>query len=1175
MSDDARQTIAKKRVRKILYYAVVIFLGTSALITLSLKIYLASPYPPRQLSTLLSAYLHQSVTVQAVHTSGLNLYIIGVSVADAPGFSGGNLLTAESLAIKPHWSQLLLGRRAFRLIELDGLQLDLHKNSAGLWNFSGLRRLFARPSAGETLVRRLSLRNGSLKVDCQSVRGISLDIRDLATKGSKDASIDLAFQDDARNRYTLNGKVRAGSDPAFELNLRAPALSLAGLAGLVKPEGTAYLKQARGDLQLAASLQKGRLLAHGEMGFTQIAAAKRIGPLSGRLLLDASYHQESDRARVESLDLTVDNLLQLHGTGTISDLKSERTFELALKVGDLDLQRLHAFLPAEKGGQVALSGRLASTSLHLAGSARQGITAISGGAHLREFSLTRERLWISGLSSRVIVEKQAPGILLTGELSGRGSPKAALESIQAPFTLLVSPKLKLQKARLDLLHARFLGCTLEGRAGYDLVAAEPFSASLRGSVNDLATADPLLGKLGLRVIAGRAAATLQAGGRGPSDCNAALDLTVTELRGSRGQTVVSLEQGTASARIARSRGQLTITGHSAFKGVAAGGRSGQARLDYRLVNRLLTLENSAIDWDGSTIRLARLIAALPSAENRGGGVRYPLAIEISDAGVTHKAADARGISGRLDGYLIRDGSVRWLEGSAILDGGQLGWQGKPVARPQALVHFNRSGAKATISGTLLGGGLSAEAAVNPFALAEGATFRLGIKGADLSVAAGFLPSRNGVTITEGLIDGSMEGRYSGRDGLTARVAAAGKGVTLAHRGKTLASRAGISLAGDIAGQTITVSKALVTAGEGISITADGRLENAFSGNRQGNFSFAVAPAPFNSYVDAFINSMPRFVQNAAVDGSLAAHGTLALHNGHRLLQGDLLFGKIRLDSPGQAIDIQEMDGSFPFSLDLSGRTAATVPKPLDFSRDNFQQLHGQLNRQPENGRMVRIARISLGKVELGPVILHVRAANGLTEIVSLRSPLYEGTVLGTGWLLMKNGVNYRSDLLLSGLSLKELCSRFPDVKGYISGRVNGIVSLYGEGGGISQLYGFLDLWANEAGGEKMLVSRDFLQRLGGKKLSGIFFRKDIPYDRAEISALLEQGYLSFDTLDIVHTNVFGVRDLNVSIAPSQNRIALDYLIESIRQAAVSGKAASGQGKPAEEAAPAPEFKWEE
>lgn len=1176
MSDTARQETSHKRVKKIFFYSAGIVLLAFALLAFSLKIYLATPYPARQLSTLLSDYLHQPVTVQALHTSGPRLYLRGLSIADPAGFSAGSLLTARSLAITPNYGQLLLGRRVFRLIELEGLQIDLHRNSAGVWNFAGLRQLFAKPAAGETLVWRLTIKNGSFTVDRQAVRAISFTIRDLATKGSRNSRIELTFQDDARNRYTLTGQGRPGSDLAFDLNLRAPSLSLAPLAGLAKLKDTDYFTHARGDLQLAASLRQGRLLAQGEMGFMRLAAAKGSEPVSARLLFNASYHQESDQARLESLDLIVAKRLQLHGTGSVSGLKTERNFELALKIGDLDLQRLAALLPAVNGKQMALTGRLGNTALQLAGSAKQGITAITGGAELREFSLTKEgRLWISGLSSSVTVDKQAAGITLKGELSSRASTKATLDRVQAPFTMLLSPKLKLQTARCSLVHARLLGLELAGRTSYDRFAADPFSAALQGSCNDLATINPLLSQYGLRIDSGHGATTLQASGNDPRNFKAAVALKVTELHGRKGQTVVSLQQGTAAARITRSRGQLAIVGNSDFKGLAAAGKSGQARLAYRLVDKLLTLENCSIDWSGTTINLARLTAALPSGENRQGGVYYPLAIEIGGGDVTHKAAGGRGIAGRLDGYLVRDGTVRWLEGSARLSGGQLDWQGKPVAGLLALVTFNRTGAKASISGPVLGGGLSADVAFNPFALPEGATFRLGLNGADLSSAAGLLPPRTGATVKEGLLDGALEGRYSGRDGLNASVAATGKAVTVSSSGKDLVSRAGISLAGAIAGQTITIRKALVTAGEGISITADGKLANAFSAARHGSFNLALAQAPFDSYIDAFINSMPRFVQEASVDGSLAAHGTLDLQNGQRLLQGAVVFSKLRLDSPGKALDISAMDGSFPFSLDLSGRAAAIMPRSVDFTRDNFQQLYQQLDRLPEKSQTVTIGRVALGQMELGPLTLHVRAANGRTEIVSMSSPLYSGTLLGTGWLVMKKGVNYRGDLLLSGVSLKELCNRFPNIKGYISGRVNGIVSLYGEGSGIAGLYGFVDLWANEAEGEKMLVSREFLQRLGGKKLSGIFFRQDIPYDRAEISALLEQGYLSFDTLDIVHTNIFGVRDLNVSIAPAQNRIALEHLIEAIKQASVSGKAASGQGKPAGEAAPATEFKWQE
>ena len=56
------------------------------------------------------------------------------------------------------------------------------------------------------------------------------------------------------------------------------------------------------------------------------------------------------------------------------------------------------------------------------------------------------------------------------------------------------------------------------------------------------------------------------------------------------------------------------------------------------------------------------------------------------------------------------------------------------------------------------------------------------------------------------------------------------------------------------------------------------------------------------------------------------------------------------------------------------------------------------------------------------------------------------------------------------------------------------------------------------------------------------------------------NYLTFEKLDISHTNFLGMKDLSVSVAPVQNRIALDHLLESIRDAASSGKR-RGAGAP--------------
>ena len=171
-------------------------------------------------------------------------------------------------------------------------------------------------------------------------------------------------------------------------------------------------------------------------------------------------------------------------------------------------------------------------------------------------------------------------------------------------------------------------------------------------------------------------------------------------------------------------------------------------------------------------------------------------------------------------------------------------------------------------------------------------------------------------------------------------------------------------------------------------------------------------------------------------------------------------------------------------------------------------------------------------------------------------------------------MSYGGDLLLNNLSLQKVCALFPKISGYVSGRVDGIAMFEGHGAGIGGLNGYTYFWTRPGDGEKMLVSREFLQKLAGKNLQGFFFRSDHPFDKGEVMASLNAGYLTFDILDISNTNFFGVRDLKVTVTETQNRIALEHLLDSISQAAKRGKGAADSGPPAA-AEPPPAFKWDE
>jgi hypothetical protein len=438
-----------------------------------------------------------------------------------------------------------------------------------------------------------------------------------------------------------------------------------------------------------------------------------------------------------------------------------------------------------------------------------------------------------------------------------------------------------------------------------------------------------------------------------------------------------------------------------------------------------------------------------------------------------------------------------------------------------------------------------------------------------------LPRRAMATLSDGVLQGTCQGSYSPADGVVCRFEGGGTGIAASGNGsKTLFSGCGFTLDGALSRKKLALKKLLLTFGPDVALTLTGDLANPLVPQRAGRFDFALPETSLNAIIDPFVNLLPRFIQEATVEGNLASEGSIVLRDGRQLLDGSLRFKDVLLDVSSQKFKADGINGSLPFSLDLSGAAPVQTRETASFTRDNYPQLLEQLRKAPGVGQTMVVAGVSFGTLSLGDTRLVVNAGDGITQISSLRSSLYEGALLGAGYVALKRGLTYRMDLLINGLSLKLFCASIPKIKDYISGRVDGVISLDGADKGLSGLTGFSELWAREGGGEKMLVSKVFLQKLSGKNLSGFFFRSDRPFDQAEVAADLEDGFLTFGTLDISHTNLFGVRDLSVVIAPSQNRIAVDHLLNSIKQATTRGKAATGENVTGEPVAE-PEFKWQE
>ena len=1192
MTDIGRKDNLKKAA-KLLSLAIASVLCVVLLIVVALKIYLATALPAPQLSRFVTSHLKQNFTVEKIELSGGTLLLKGVRLENPAGFRSGNLVAADAVAIAPQWFDLLLGRQRFQLISIDGGKLNLEKNSSGVWNFAQLQRLAAarkppakerRPPA-ETVVKKLLLQGGEISFQGQGVKGIALQVFNLTSGGTRDAQVELVFEDAARNRYSLKGTARPGKDAAVDLSLTAPSLSLQHLATLMKLKNAQALEGARGTLQANAVLIKGELRSSGIFSFSrvQLPGTRPNRPIAGALNFQADYSMAADTATLRAATLSVDRLAQLHASGSLAGVKNERRFTLRADMDQVDLAMLNILMPGEARNHLLFGGRLRCDSLRLEGNGSMGLRSAAGTLQLQDGSLAREgQLVVAGLSGQVALSRKGGAVAASGRLAlARSNRQALVEALDLPFDLTLSPKLKLLRAQAGQLSATVMGVPVAGRVSYDAAAREPLSASLKVPAASLPALNPLLRRYDLQAASGTTSGTLELAGKSTRDLSGSADFHLANFEGRRGKDSLGVKTGAVTAKLLRRGGRLQVQGDARLAAFSFNGKTGNARFAYRVIDRMIHLEGARLDLAAARLSVSRLKAQLPAVERAANLSRYPLVADLDGVAIKQGELELSNLAGRVRGSFAAAGKEKWLEGTADVTSRGVSWHGTGVAAPVLHVTFSRSGGRGDLSGQLFGGKLAGQAAFHPFSPEAGATFQLGVTGAAVAQAARLLPKSAATRPTGGLADLRFNGSYSSREGLACRFEAKGSGISLVGSGgKALVSGAAVSLAGGLAGGTLSISDASISPGQGVTLKLKGDVAQALTPKRHGSIAFSLPETSVNGIVESLINLVPRVVQEATLDGRVTGDGKLELREGGvKLLEGGLSVKGGRVEAAPQKLVVAEINGRVPFSFDLSGKGGGQPRVHREFSRENYPSLLELLRADSGGGEVITVGKVAFGTLEMGKLTMRLRAANGLTEIASLRTALYEGAVLGTGYLTMRDKFAYRGDLLVNGLSMRAVCRTLPNLQGYISGRVDGVISLSGGGGGISGMTGFVDLWAREGGGEKMLVSKEFLQRLAKQKLSGFFLSSDRRYDQAEIKATLEQGDLTFNTLKIVNTNLFGVRDLNVSIAPTQNRIALDHLLESIKEASERG-AKPAAGEPQPDKTPAgpeklPEFKWEE
>lgn len=342
----------------------------------------------------------------------------------------------------------------------------------------------------------------------------------------------------------------------------------------------------------------------------------------------------------------------------------------------------------------------------------------------------------------------------------------------------------------------------------------------------------------------------------------------------------------------------------------------------------------------------------------------------------------------------------------------------------------------------------------------------------------------------------------------------------------------------------------------VSLRIEGRASDFLERSRNISAHAALPEAKLTDIRTAFWDIIPDGMLYLGLDGALSSDFQLDYSGGNMGLNGTVLLKDITVQGENGEYSIGPILGEVPVKY-ASGQKADLVGQLPAFEAANFNGLQTHYSRPPSGlYKVIDVGTVSYGFKLLDKVKLLVRAKQNILELGLLSSEVFNGSLKGSGMVDYSKGLNYSGGFILEDLSLANLTDSIEPIRRYLSGKINGVGYLKGNGASIPQLKGKAEFWAHSAQGEKMKISREFLQKLGGPSLKSYISERS--FDRGVMSVYLSEGDLIFKELEISNRNIFGIMDLSIKVAPLNNRISLDHLMWSIAEAASRAKEKQGQ-----------------
>lgn len=352
-------------------------------------------------------------------------------------------------------------------------------------------------------------------------------------------------------------------------------------------------------------------------------------------------------------------------------------------------------------------------------------------------------------------------------------------------------------------------------------------------------------------------------------------------------------------------------------------------------------------------------------------------------------------------------------------------------------------------------------------------------------------------------------------------------------------------------------------GKDIDFTADagtGSLHAKISGrasafaakDREIKISASLSDTKLEDIRNSFWDIFPDKLLYAGMDGSISSDISAGYNNAGFSIHGDLKLKDLKLEGENNEYSVGPINGELPFSYGKNNDDEAV--KISAFEHSNFEDLkkhYSQMKASTDDYKKITIGSLSYGFRLIEDINIQISRKSGVLNITGFSGNIFGGKIYGAAFADFRDKLNYRAGILLDGLSMTSLCEEIEPIKGYITGRVDGIANFKGYEGGINQLIGKADFWTYSKGDEKTKISKEFLLKIGGPAVKT--YLGDRRFNKGTMKLYIKDGLVIFDELEISNRNFFGITDLSVKVAPFNNRISIDHLMWTMTETAQRAK----------------------